>query len=279
MILITGATGTVGSALVQQLIESRQPVRVFTRDKRKVTHLERWVECAEGDLNKPETILPAMQGIEQTFLVTASTQQDMHVIEAARQSGIRHIVKLSTIEAGHEPMIGHGKYHREREDLIRASGLDWTFLRPTMFMSTALGWSDTISRQNKVVYPGGEGKVGVIDPWDIAAVAAAVLTNRGHEGQEYALTGPELLSIGDMVQILGRLLDKPIQYQDMDDGAAGAMMRHAKLPEYAIEGLLSAFAGVRAGRFAYLTDAVVNITGHKPRNFETWCREHLSAFQ
>ena len=129
MILVTGATGTVGSELVQQLLEKKQEVRVFTRDASKIAHLGNRVSCAEGDLSKPETLEAAMQDVERIFLVTASTQQDSNVIEAAKRAGVRHIVKLSTIEAGHEPMIGHGKFHREREDLIRASGLAWTFLR------------------------------------------------------------------------------------------------------------------------------------------------------
>lgn len=124
MILVTGATGTVGGELVAQLLEKGQQVRVFTRDAHKVAHLGSQVECAVGDLSKPETLDAALKGIERLFLVTASTQQDIDAVAAARRAGVRHIVKLSTIEAGHEPMIGHGKFHREREELIRASGLD-----------------------------------------------------------------------------------------------------------------------------------------------------------
>ncbi len=196
-----------------------------------------------------------------------------------RRTGVRHIVKLSTIEAGREPMIGHGKFHREREELIRASGLAWTFLRPTMFMSTALDWADTIKHQDRVIFPGGEGQVGAVDPWDIAAVAAAALTAEGHESQEYALTGPELLSMGEMTRIIGQQLGRPIQYLDMPDAAAGEMLRKAGLPEYVVEGLVGAFAALRTGWAAYLTETVEQVTGCKPRRFEVWCQAHLTAFQ
>ncbi len=279
MILVTGATGMVGSELVQQLLEKNQSVRVFTRDASKVAHLGNRVEFVVGDLSQPETLDAAMRDVERMFLVTASTQQDINVIDAAKRNGVHHLVKLSTIEAGHEPMIGHGKHHREREDLIRASGLAWTFLRPTMFMSTALDWADSIKRQASVSYPGGEGKVPSVDPYDIAAVAAVALTSDGHEGQGYALTGPELLSIGDMVQIIAQQLGRSIQYTDMPDAAAGEMMRKAGLPEYVITGLVEAFTAMRSGRFAYLTDTVEQVTGRKPRSFETWCQEHITAFQ
>ncbi len=279
MILVTGATGMVGGELVQQLLEKGEAVRVFTRDAAKAAHFGDRVECAVGDLSQAETLPNALRGVERVFLVTASNQQDINVIEAAKRADVQQIVKLSTIEAGHEPMIGHGKFHREREDLIRASGLAYTFLRPTMFMSTALEWSDSIKRQGCVAYPGGEGRVAAIDPWDIAAVAAAALTQNGSENQGYALTGPEALSIGAMVQIVAQQLGKPIQYVDMSDAAAGEMMRTAGLPDYVVAGLVEVFTAIRAGRFAYTTDAVEQITGRKPRSFETWCREHIGAFQ
>jgi (4-alkanoyl-5-oxo-2,5-dihydrofuran-3-yl)methyl phosphate reductase len=279
MILVTGASGMVGGALVQQLLEARQPVRVFTREPQKVAQFGNQVACAVGDLSQPETLGAAMAGVEAVFLVTAATQQDANAIEAAKRTGVRHIVKLSTIEAGHEPMIGHGKFHHEREELIQASGLAWTFVRPTMFMSTALEWAASIKSQGSVHYPGGTGQVGAVDAWDVAAVAAAALTRSGYAGQAYALTGPALLSMGDMVATIGQALGRPLQYRDMSDAEGSELMRQAGLPVYVITGLVEVFAAMRGGRFAYLTDAVQRVTGRAPRTFAVWCREHLAAFQ
>lgn len=279
MILVTGATGTIGLELVEQLLEKNQQIRVFTRDERKVAHFSKPVECVVGDLSQPETLKAAMPGIERIFLVTASTQQDINVIEAAKQAGVRHIVKLSTMEASNEFLIGPGKFHREREDLIRASGLDWTFLRPTMFMSLALEWAASIKGQNRVNFPGGSGKVGAIDPWDISTTAAITLTRPGHEGQSYTLTGPELVTMDIMVQTIGRQLGRAIQYLDMADSEAAEMLRKFGLPEYVVGGLVEVFIAMREGRFAYLTNTVEQVTGSKPRPFEIWCRDHITAFQ
>ena len=129
MILVMGATGHVGKELVPQLLEMGQPVRVFTRDVRKVAHLGNRVECVEGDFAKPETLAVAMQHVDRMLLITFETRQDVHALEAAQRSGVQHVVKLSTLEAS-DAVLQVGKWHRERERLIEASGLEWTFLRP-----------------------------------------------------------------------------------------------------------------------------------------------------
>jgi uncharacterized protein YbjT (DUF2867 family) len=278
MILITGATGTVGKELTQQLLEIGQPIRLLTRDVRKLAALEGRVEIAEGDLIQPETLKPALQGIERVFLVTSSTQQDANVLQAAKEAGVSHVVKLSTFEAVDPQMAEHVKWHHEREELIRASGLAWTFLRPTMFMSTALDWARTIREEGLFNFPGGEGRVPAIDPWDIAAVAAVALTKPGHEGQAYSLNGPQNLSFGEMAQVLAEVIDKPVRYVDIPDEAAAEQMRKAGLPEYVVSGLVGTFAVLRSGRLSYTTEDVERVTGRPPRTFEVWCREHKTAF-
>jgi uncharacterized protein YbjT (DUF2867 family) len=279
MILITGATGNVGRELTQQLLEAGQPLRLLTRDASKLSALDGRVEIAVGDLGKPETLESAFEGVERLFLVTASTQQDQNALRAAKDAGVRHVVKLSTFEAVDPLMAEHVKWHREREELIRASGLAWTFLRPTMFMSTALDWAETIRQEGVFYFPGGAGKVPAVDPWDVAAVAAAALTGSGHQGQAYALTGPEALSFGQMADVLARVLGKKVGYVDIPDEAVGEQMRKAGLPDYVIEGLVGTFAAVRSGRLDYCSEDVEKVTGRPPRSFEAWCRAHLSAFQ
>ena len=279
MILITGATGNVGSELTRQLLEAGHDVRILTRDARNVSALEGKAEIAVGDLDALETLRAALDGVARVFLVTASTQHDANVLQAAKDAGVRHVVKLSTFEAIDPLMVEHVKWHREREELIRASGLDWTFLRPTMFMSTALDWAKTIRAEGVIYFPGGEGKVPAVDPWDVAAVAAVALTESGHEGQAYALTGPAAISFGDMAEVFSAVLGRQIRYVDMSEEEAGESMRKAGLPDYAIEGLLGTFAAVRSGHLGYCTEDVEKVTGRTPRTFEAWCRAHLDAFQ
>lgn len=280
MILITGATGNIGRELIPLLLQSGQSLRVLVRDERKVAHLDACVERLVGDLDKPETLIPAMKGVERLFLVTYETRQDANVIEAAKKAGVQHIVKLSTLEAT-EHKIKVGKWHYEREELIRASGIDWTFLRPGMFMSNSIQWwSDSIKGQNSVFFPGGKkGKVAPVDPRDVARVAALALTQPGHSGQAYELTGSELFTIGGMVQVISGVLGKPIQYVDIPPIAAKLFMLKSGMDGTLVNALMEMLASLRRNEGAILTEDVQRLTSRAPRTFETWCREHIGAFQ
>ncbi len=279
MILITGATGHIGKELIPLLLESGQPLRVFVRDERKVAHLDPHIERVAGDLNDPASLISAMQGVDQIFLVTFETRQDVHVLAAAKGAGVQHIVKLSTLEAAH-PNIKIGQWHAEREELIRASGLDWTFLRPGMFMSNTIDWwSDSIKGQGAVYFPGGKGKVAPVDPADVAAVAALALTHSGHSRQAYELTGPELLTMREMVQIISRTLAKPLQYTDIPPIAARLWMLKSGMDKTLVNALMEMLASLRKNQGAICTETVRQVTGREPRSFEAWCKNHIGAFQ
>jgi len=279
MILITGVTGHIGRELVPILLESNEPMRVLVRNEQKVAHLDPSIERVVGDLNDPITLDTAARGVDRIFLVTFETQQDIHVLEAAMRAGVRQIVKLSTLEASH-PIIQVGKWHAKREDLIRASGLNWTFLRPGMFMTNTIEWwSDSIKSQGAVYFPGGKGRVAPVDPRDIAAVAALALTHPGHQGQSYELTGPELLTVGEMVQTIGRVLGKPLRYTDIPPIAARMWMLKSSMDKILVKALMEMLAVLRKNEGAICTGTFKELTGREPLSFETWCREHIAAFQ
>lgn len=279
MILVTGATGHVGQELVPQLLDAGQQVRVFTRDARKVAHLGERVECVVGDFDRPETLAAAMQNVDRVFLVTYETRQDSNALEAAKRAGVQHVVKLSTLEAS-DAVLQIGKWHREREQLIEASGLTWTFLRPGMFMTNTLDWfADSIKQQGAVYFPGGKGKVAPIDPADIAAVAVKALTQPGHCGQAYALTGPELLAMSEMVNIIAGVIGKPLKYTSIPAFAAKGWMLKSGMDKVLVNALLEMLASLRKNHGAVLTDGVPQVLGRPARTFEAWCREHRAAFQ
>ncbi len=278
-VLVVGATGTVGMELVAQLVQDGYPVRAFTRNPQKAAKFDRRVEVVVGDLNDRESLAEAMRGVERFFLITASTQQDKNALSAAQEVGARHVVKVSTQEAGWTPVEGHGHWHKERKELIRASGLAWTFLRPSMYMSFALSWAQSVRNGGVIRSAGGSGQLGAIDPWDVAAVAKVALTAPGHENVAYELTGPDLLSFGDMAAVLAKVAGRPVQYVEISDAEQGEVFTKMGAPKYTVDGLLETFSLVRAGRFAYLTEDVKKVTGKTPRTFETWCREHAAAFQ
>src|SRR6266511_3878694 len=248
MILVTGATGNVGTHLVSRLLAAGQQVRVLVRDPAKVEHLGPDVERAQGDLDQADTLPPAMAGVRVVYLISDTSQVE-NVVAAAKEAGVAHIVRQSTIEAGATPPLGPGRWPREAELLIERSGLAWTHLRPTMMMvNTIQWWAGSIAAQGTVFFPGGDGRVSPVDPRDIAAVASAVLTQPAHAGHAYDVTGPQLLTIGEMVPTLAAAL-------------------------------VETLGGLRSNRFAYVADTVERRTGHAGRTYEAWCREHVGAFE
>jgi (4-alkanoyl-5-oxo-2,5-dihydrofuran-3-yl)methyl phosphate reductase len=279
MILVTGATGNIGKELVPQILASDKPLRVLVRDPQRAAHLDPRAERFVGDLNKPESLVPALENVERVFLLTFETQQDKNIIAAAKFMGVQQIVKLSTLEAN-QPHLKVGRWHREREELIESSGLEWTFLRPGMFMSNTIEWwSETIKKQAAVYFPGGKGRAAPVDPRDVAAVAACTLTEPAHTEKIYELTGPELLSIGDMAQVMGRVLGKRIKYINVPLIAAKVQMRLSGIDRELVGALLELAIELRKDRAAQRTETVEGITGRPSRSFEAWCREHIQAFQ
>jgi uncharacterized protein YbjT (DUF2867 family) len=278
MILISGATGNVGKELVELLVDKGEQIRVLVRDDRKVAHLGNRVEVVIGDLDKPDTLAATMQGIDRLYFVTPVTEQVLNLLEAARKAGVRHVVKQSTIEA--DRSLGPGKWHREQEELIKSMGFAWTFIRPTMFMSNTIEWwSATIKAQNAVYFPGGNGKVSPVDARDVAAVACAVLTQPGHEGQIYALTGPEVLTIGEMVQVVARVLGKPLRYVNVPAFLAAIWLRRFGMSPELVRALMETLRALRRNEYAYITDVVERVGADKPGTFEAWCRDHVGAFR
>jgi (4-alkanoyl-5-oxo-2,5-dihydrofuran-3-yl)methyl phosphate reductase len=285
MILVTGATGNVGSELVSQLLDLNQRVRVLTRDPQKVAHWGDRVECAVGSFDQPSTLETALQGVDRIFLMTSEVGagQVEAMMSAARQADVRHVVYLSSTGAKY-PNLLLGKWHHDREEAIRASGLTWTFLRPGNFMSNTLMWAQTIKTQGTVYFPGGEGRTAPIDPQDIAAVAALALLHPGHDGRIYELTGGELLTAAQQTETLARVLDKPIRYVDIPPSTAHEGMLKSGMPPLVADAVIEVFSFVRVGRFpdgqeAQINDTFEQVAGRKPRPFEVWCRDHVSAFQ
>lgn len=278
MILVSGATGNVGKELIRDLLNKGAQVRVLVRDPKKVAQLGNQVEVAIGDLDQPETILPAMQGVEKLYFVTPVTKQVSSLLKAAKQAGVQYVVKQSTIEA--DRSLGPGKWHREHEEQIRSIGFTWTFIRPTMFTSNTIEWwGATIKSQNAVYFPGGKGKVPPVDSRDVASVACAVLTQSGHEGKVYEVTGPEAHTIGDMVQVLARALGKPLRYVNVPAFLAAIWLRRFGMSPELVKGLMETLGALRRNEYAYVTDTVERVGGAKPRTFEAWCRENIGEFE
>ena len=282
MILVTGATGTIGRELVAQLLADNIKFRVLVRDPAKVAHLQGKAEIVQGDLEKPETLAPAVAGVDHIFLLTVDqdTSSDANLLNAAKAAGAKHVVKLSTNFVGNKVLGGVGTWHQEKEEFVKASGLAWTMLRPGAFSSNSLGWVGSIKARGAVFTSAGHSKGTAIDPYDIAAVAKVCLTQPGHEGKAYDLTGPELLTVRDQVAILSGVLGREIQVIDVTvDEAMQSMARVRVMGPRLAQGMREMMTIIHDGGYERpLTEDVLKVTGKAPRSYKDWCEAHKGAF-
>jgi uncharacterized protein YbjT (DUF2867 family) len=271
MILITGATGTIGTHVLAQLTSRGVPVRAMARNPDKLRNNP--ADVVRGDFDDPASLVRAVSGVEAAFLVTAPQRpvadHDVAFVEAAKSAGVQRIVKLSA--------IGAGSWHLLTEQVVQTSGLDWTILKPSSFASNLVQFVDAVKSGDPVPNWNGPGALGVIDPRDVAAVAVEALTTPDHIGQSHTLTGPELLTFDQQIAILERVLDRPVKSVLLPLDTARSMMIGNGLDPAAVEISIAAIRRAIAGDYAVLTDDVSRILGRAPLSFETWVRECFTS--
>lgn len=282
MILITGGTGTVGGEIVSQLAATGTPFRAMVRSPQKAAALKlTGVQIVPGDLEKPETLPAALHGIDQVLLLSSPSPNQVtlegNMIAAAKAAGVRHIVKLSAMTADPNSPSRFPRTHGQIEQSIRQSGLQWTFLRPTFFMQNLLGLAPMV-KTGTIFQPAGDSKAGFVDVADIAAVAVETLTEPGHEGKAYDITGPELLSYHEIARILSEVLHKPVKYQDIPPAAARQAMLGMGIPEYAVDGINELMDQMRTGAYAKLSDAVSQVGKKDPSRLSDFLRDNAETF-
>jgi uncharacterized protein YbjT (DUF2867 family) len=282
MYLVTGATGHVGGAVARQLQEQGRGVRALVRDPSGAASLPAGVELAVGDLDDPDGVSKAVAGVGAIFLmhVGTGTEQTRTMIAAARDAAVPRIVLLSSAGARLLPLDDNpmGAAFAAREQLLRESGLGVTYLRPSAFASNAFAWREGI-RAGKVTDPTGDGVLAVMDPEDIARVAVAALTDDGHAGKAYLLTGPQALTARQQVATIADVTGRLVDFQDVAPHEfAQAAIKQGTPPEQArlMERLNEVF---RARRSVNITDDVENVTGTAPATFRDWCERHADAFR
>jgi uncharacterized protein YbjT (DUF2867 family) len=282
LILVMGATGTVGSEVVKQLVELGERVRVLARDSEKAKKFGTSVEVIKGDLEKPETLAPVFDGVNKVFVLSnyplvAVLEGNAYV--AAKAAQVKHIVKLSGRHVNADFFSGTAlaKWHIESEQRLQSLGIPWTILQPGSFASNFLLWFD---RQNSAIFlPVGEGKDSFIDPRDIGACAAKLLTTPGHAGRIYEITGSEHLSFAQWTEKLSAAVGKKVGYQNIPEEALRQGLLSMGIPAPTAESFLTFFAGVRNGKVYPPTSAVAGLLGRPPRSFDEWARENAAAFR
>lgn len=279
--LITGATGNVGGELVTQLIDAGHRVRAYVRNPDKARQqLPQVAEIAIGDLDDTAALSQAAEGVDAIFFMQAAPipAQAQNAVDAAKAAGVRRIVVLSSIGTVLLPMCIIGAAINARDDVLRATDLHITFLKPNTLASNALWWKTTIANEGKVYDPTDPGLTPPIDPYDIARVAATVLTQPGHEGHSYILNGPEALSAREQVEILADVLDREIEFVAVTPEQYAEVNIARGTPEPQARALQDLQELFRAGRSGILSEDVNNLTGIAPRTFRQWCEQHRAEF-
>ncbi|TJZ52148.1 SDR family oxidoreductase [Streptomyces piniterrae] len=281
MILVTGATGNVGSELVAQLAAEGVPVRAMTRSPEKAK-FPAGVEVVAGDFDKPETLPAALDGVDRVFVVPPGygpegPVQERTLVAAAREAGVKHMVKLSTSGVGFDATDPLTSGHRQGEQVIRESGLAWTILRPGTFMVYLYGYADTIGKERTMYVTEGDPVSAMIHPRDIASVAAKVLTTTGHEGQSYTLTGGEALSPQRQGEIVGEALGQEVKVVERTKAETQAEFDRLGWGGPRLEALLELKRQSAAWDWK-ISDSVEKITGKAPLTLRNWVDENIHIF-
>jgi uncharacterized protein YbjT (DUF2867 family) len=299
-ILVTGATGTVGSEVVKQLAEvsssSGYNVRAVVHSKNKSNQLRQLesegVEIVDLDYTKQETIEYALNNVDKLFLQTLPTPNvaDIcsNIINEAKKNGVKYVVKLSAMGASDpEPKSTVLRLHGEEEKILEDSGIPYTFLRPPAFMQNFVTqFGHTIKTQNAFYVPAEDAKMSFIDSRDIAAVTAEILTKNNpgssrqhYENKAYDITGPDALSYGQAANILSSVAGKKISYVNITEEDARKGMKHIGMGDWFIDIMMELFRIIRAGYGSETTTVVEDITGRKPISFAQFAKDYVEAFR
>jgi uncharacterized protein YbjT (DUF2867 family) len=288
MILITGATGTNGVETVKLLSRSGVPCRALVRTPEKANALSGLhdVEIVRGDFERPETLSPALKGIDKALLISSIDPRLPEIqgkfVQAAKRAGVRHVVKFS----GAWSMGGadlrewrFARWHADAERILEDSGLAFTHLQPNQFMQVYLRFQPTIAAQGKFFAACRDSKVSPVDVRDIAAVAAAVLTGSGHEGKSYVITGPEALTYDEVADKLSAALGRKVFYVDVPLERARKSMLDSGAPDWFVEGQMEQYRVRLKGWQSSVTSSVAEVAKKEPISFDQFARDHVASFR
>lgn len=281
-VLVTGATGSVGSAVVRELRERDVDVRAFVRDVDRAKARLGDLECVAGDYGDPASIRRAISGVDRVFLCSRNDprqlEHETNVIDAAAAAGVGRLVKVGANGAKVGSPLAFWDAHGRIERHLELVGVPAVVLHPSSYTSNLLASAETIKHIGKLFAPAGDAKVTLIDPRDVGAAAAVVLTEDGHEGRTYVLTGPEAVTYEYAAACVSAAIGKPVEYVDVPDAMARDGMLQAGLPPWLVEQLVILWQQLRHGAAAETTDVVRVLIGREPRSVAEFARDHAGAF-
>lgn len=278
MILITTPNGKVGQEVAKQLIAAGHPVRIAAHTPEKARAAFPGAEVVPFDYEDEGSVRAALHGVTELYLASPGdmpAEPVNRVVDLAKAAGVRRVVRLSALGAEHgdNPL-------RDVERHVEASGLAWTFLRPSWFMQNYSTFNAPAIRGHGVVSePAADARTGFVDARDIAAVAVAALTQPGHEGQAYAITGPRALSRDDVASAIASATGRAVRYQPLAEDAYAERLRSSGAPDAYVGMMTNIYRSVRSGESEVVTDVVRRVTGREPISFEQFARDHADVWR
>ena len=283
MILLTGVTGKTGGETAKQLLQRGARLRALVRDEAKAGGLKAaGVELVVGDVSDADTVRRALQGAEKAFLTLPNGQhqleQEKQFTDLAVAAGVKHLVKMSSMESVAHAETPIPRAHWAVEEYIRASGLAWTMVKPNFFMQNLLSSAGSIKTQRKFSLPMGNGTTGMADIRDIAAVCVEVLTGKGHAGQSYEITGPDVLTFHEVADRFSAVLGENVEYVPMPMEQFRERMKNVLEPWH-LNAVCELFREIAEVGLDHTTDTFRKLLGREPRSVTQFIQDHLSLFK
>lgn len=276
-IALTGAAGTVGRAVIDELVARGVRPLAIVRSAGSAAALAGTADVVLADVERSGWLEHDLVQTRRLFMLTPlHPRQDelqRRIIDAAKRAGVAHVVKLSALGADPDARVAIHRQHGLGDAHLIGSGMGYTCLRPNAFMQNAVQWRASIARTGAIVLPVGDARVSMIDVRDIAAAAAQVLTTPDLSDQVYELTGPEALSYAEVADHLSRATGRTIRHRDVPPGEARRTLLSAGMPEWAVDARLELYATYRAGAAERTTTTVADLTGRPPRRFVDFAAE------
>ena len=284
MILVIGSTGNVGSKLLKELTARQAKFRALVRKYNDIERLStQGIETVHGDVTDVESIQKALQGVDRVYILTPSSPQlpeiEATLVEEAKKAGVQHIVKQSVLGADIHAHCPFTSVHAYAEEAVKASGIAYTFLRLNSFMQNFVTLhARTIAEQGRFYEPLGDARLSHVDTRDIAAAAATVLTEEGHEGRVYDITGPESLSNYQLATLLSTLLDRQVTYISTSDEDLRHILLSSGMSSWYADSLVKLYQFYRQGGGASVTGDLEQLIRRPPRTMAAYLQENIEAF-
>ncbi len=284
MILITGATGKTGYEVAKNLGALGVPFKTLIRDPDKASQItELGGQPIVGSIEDDVLLNQALEGVNRTLILLPNSDQQLSLekrfVDAAVKAQVKHVVKMSSMEALPEATRTIPRMHVESENHIKDSGLSWTMIKPNFFMQNLLGSGKTIKEQNKFFFPFANGTTAMMDVRDIGLFIAKVLSGEGHENQNYEITGPELLSFHEVAEKFSLVLGTEVNYVNVPMDAYKTTLSQFVTNQWHLDAVIDLFEDIAEGGLDYTTTTFSDLTGKSPCSLEQFIEEHLSVYR